>query len=254
MIVSESDKGWKILFHKAHALLAMDIGLNLDYRFWPIQKYWAAGMESIGEHDNDQPKWKDRNNLTESGAPLDYRQRTEVDLEQAKAVARSAKYKSSFIVLMVSAHFQKLYGESEEQDVQEFMKELGESRDEILHNLELKKNEVEQCYQFLRFCDDLSLALCQNDCENDKKTVEFEAITGDEKISLTQLANGEFQLEPWIFAKHELVFYAEYYSTTTDFYNEDKELKNDLDLLRPLEKKFVFKKKGHISIPFLPSV
>ncbi|PZX48385.1 DUF3891 family protein [Algoriphagus chordae] len=244
MIVSPINKGWKIIFHKAHALLAMDIGLKLDRSLWPLPKYWAAGMESIGEHDNDQPKWLERDNLTESGAPLDYRQRKEVDLEQAKAVANSAKYKSSFIVLMVAAHFQKLYGESKELKVQKFLEEMKEACDEILVNLNLEKKQVTQCYEFLRFCDDLSLALCQNDFENHKEAVQIEPIAGEEKISLSQLPNGEFLLDPWIFEEDEVVFNAECFTTTTDFYNEDAELKNDLDLLHPSEKKYLFKKRG----------
>lgn len=245
MIVSPIEKGWEIIFHKAHALLAMDIGLNLQSRFWPIQKYWAAGMESIGEHDNGQPKWKDRDNLTASGAPLDYRQRGEVDLKQAKAVSTSAKYKSSFIVLMVSTHFQKLYGKSKEPEVQKFLKASKKSYEEILLNLKLKKEEVSQCYEFLRFCDDLSLALCQNDFENVKEPVEIDAISSDKKIQLFRHQDGEFQIEPWIFEKDEIAFYMDYFTTNTNFYSKDEELKNDLDLLHPLEKIFVFKKKGH---------
>ena len=248
MTVSAITNRWEIIFHKAHALLAMNIGLNLQSRFWPIQKYWAAGMESIGEHDNDQPKWKDRNNLTASGAPRDYRQHGEVNLEQANAVVRSVKYKSSFIVLMVSAHFQKLYGKSEEPEVLKFLEGSKKSHEEILLHLRLKKEEVSQCYEFLRFCDDLSLALCQNDCDNAKEPVEIDPISGDEKIKLSKLPNGEFQLEPWVFEKDEIAFHIDYFTTNTNSYSKDEELKNDLDLLHPLEKGFVFKKQGHTSI------
>tara|TARA_R110002020_G_scaffold124669_5_gene281763 strand:- start:376 stop:1113 length:738 start_codon:yes stop_codon:yes gene_type:complete len=244
MIVSPINKGWKIIFHKAHALLAMDIGLKLNRALWPLPKYWAAGMESIGEHDNGQPKWKDRNNLTESGAPLDYRQRKEVDLDQAKAVARSAKYKSSFIVLMVCAHFQRLYGESKELTVQQFLEDMNTSCSKILVNLNLQKENVSQCYEFLRFCDDLSLALCQNDFENHKEPIQIEPIAGGEKFSLRKFPNGDFLIDPWIFEQDEVIFHAEYFTTTTDFYNKDEDLKNDLDLLHPSEKTFLFKKRG----------
>ena len=57
MIVSPLDKGWKIFFHKAHALLAMAIGMNLNSKIWPLPNYWAAGIESIGEHDNNWPEY-----------------------------------------------------------------------------------------------------------------------------------------------------------------------------------------------------
>ena len=243
MIVSPIDQGWKIIFHKAHALLAMDIGLKLDRKFWPIEKFWAAGMESIGEHDNDQPKWNERDNLTVSGAPLDYRQREQVDLKQAKAVVTSSKYKSSFIVLMVSAHFQKLYGESKELEVQRFLEELTKSYEEIILNMGLKKEEVAQCYEFLRFCDDLSLALCQNDFDSHKEPVQIRSIVDDRNITLNKLPTGEYQLQPWIFAEDEAVFHCEYFHTSKDFYNEDQELRSDLDFLHPKEMRFLFRRQ-----------
>ena len=146
MIVSPINKGWEIIFHKAHALLAMDIGLKLDTSLWPIPKYWAAGMESIGEHDNNQPLWHKRNNLTESGAPLDYRQREAVNLEQSK-------------------------------------------------------------------------------------------------VCLRQLTKGEFLIDPWPFSIDEVVFSTEYFTTSFNFYKEDQDLKNDLDLLHPSLKSFRFHKK-----------
>lgn len=221
----------------------MDIGLKLNREFWPIKKFWAAGMESIGEHDNDQPKWHERDNLSVSGAPLDYRQREKVDLNQARAVATSAKYKSSFIVLMVSVHFQKLYGESKELEVQKFLEELTETCEEIMINIDLNKEEVAQCYEFLRFCDDLSLALCQNDFEIHKDPTQIDSIVGDGKIILNKLPTGEFQLHPWIFDDDKEVFYCEYFQTNTDFYNEDQELRSDLNLLHPKEMKFLFRRK-----------
>ncbi|WPR73676.1 DUF3891 family protein [Algoriphagus sp. NG3] len=249
MIVTPIDKGWQIIFHKSHALLAMDIGLNLDPKLWPIKKYWAAGLSSIGEHDNNQPKWYQRENLTASGAPLDYRQREKVDLNQAKSVAKSAKYKSSFIVLMVSSHFQKLYKDDKELEVQKFLEKMSADCGVIITNLQLDKDQVAQCYEFLRFCDDLSLALCQNDFENHKDPVEIDAIEGEGKILLSQLPSGQFQLHPWVFNENELTFTVEYFTTSTDFYKEDEELKKDLDLLHPKEKKFTLKKKGQIALP-----
>lgn len=175
-----------------------------------------------------------------------------MDLDQANSVLQSVKYKSSFMVLMVSAHFQKLYGDSKELEVQKFLEHLNTSCDKIVQNQGLQKKEVAQCYQFLRFCDDLSLALCQNDFENHKEPAQIDPISGQEKISLAQLPNGEFELDPWLFDEEKKEFYVEYYTTDTDFYYEDEELRNDIDLLRPMEKKFVFKKKGHIAMPFLP--
>lgn len=110
-------------------------------------------------------------------------------------------------------------------------------------NIDLNKEEVAQCYEFLRFCDDLSLALCQNDFEIHKDPIQIDSIVGDGKIILNKVPTGEFQLHPWIFDDDKEVFYCEYFQTNTDFYNEDQELRSDLNLLHPKEMKFLFRRK-----------
>lgn len=241
MIVAPYEQGWEIYFHKAHALLAMDIGLAIDHRYWPVRKYLAAGLESIGEHDNAQPRWNKRDNLTETGAPLDYRDRHEVDLKQASAVVRSAQYKSSFMAIMVSLHCQNLYQDSIDEDVHRFLEEQRRLRDQYATHLALDGKVILQSYEFLRFCDDLSLALCQNEIAHPKEIL-IKSITGGEKIRLLTRDDGSFTLSPWIFFEEELIFPVEFYRTTKRSFSDDDELKEDIGLERPFRREFVFKK------------
>jgi hypothetical protein len=241
MIVTEIEKGWEIYFHKAHALLAMDIGLAIDHSFWPVRKYLAAGLESIGEHDNAQPRWNGRDNLTETGAPLDYRDRREVDIRQAQAVVQSAQYKSSFMAIMVSLHCHNLYQDSADEEVQDFLAKQRQLREQYAIHLDLDAPAIHQSYEFLRFCDDLSLAICQNDivCRGE---VTIDPITGDVKIHVRVREDGSFTLSPWIFFEEELVFPVEYYRTSKKFFAYDRELKEDVSLERPFRREFVFRK------------
>ena len=241
MIVAEFEKCWEIYFHKAHALLAMDIGLSIDHKFWPIRKYLAAGLESIGEHDNGQPRWHQRDNLTEKGTPLDYRERTEVDLKQAKSVVNQTQYKSSFVAIMVSLHCQNLYQESTDPDVQKFLAEQKNLRDQYMIHLGTDSQKILQSYQFLRFCDDLSLALCQKEFLQSKE-IPIKPITGKEQIILRTRDDGSFILSPWIFFEEQLVFPIEYYRTSKKFFSSDDELKKDIKLESPLSREFVFRK------------
>ncbi|WP_026968784.1 DUF3891 family protein [Algoriphagus terrigena] len=241
MIVAPVEPGWKIYFHKAHALLAMDIGLAIDHRYWPVRKYLAAGLGSIGEHDNAQPNWNGRDNLTEAGAPLDYRDRKEVNLKQASAVVRSAQYKSSFMAIMVSLHCQNLYRDSADKDVIEFLDKQRRLRNRYEVHLNLDSKAVLQSYEFLRFCDDLSLALCQDEISR-RDEIPIEPIIGDEKISLKAEKEGSFTLRPWIFFEDELVFPVEFFRTTKRFFGSDEELKQDIALDKPLVREFVFRK------------
>jgi len=241
MIVAPVEPGWEIYFHKAHALLAMDIGLAIDHRYWPVRKYLAAGLESIGEHDNAQPSWNGRDNLTEAGAPLDYRDRKEVDLKQAKAVVRSAQYKSSFMAIMVSLHCQNLYQNSTEAAVIEFLDKQRRLRSQYEAHLNLDSKAILQSYEFLRFCDDLSLTLCQNEFSPGDE-IPIAAIVGDEKIRLRTGKDGSFTLRPWVFFEDELVFPVEFFRTTKRVFASDEELKQDIALERPLVREFVFRK------------
>ena len=241
MIVAAYEQGWKIYFHKAHALLAMDIGLAIDHRHWPVRKYLAAGLESIGEHDNAQPNWNMSDNLTEEGAPLDYRDRRQVDLAQARAVVRSAQYKSSFMALMVSLHCQNLYQNEANEDVQQFLSEQRLLRNQYMTHLALDEEEILQSYEFLRFCDDLSLALCQNEIAAWGE-LTLEPITGDEKIRVRAGQAGSFTLSPWIFFEEELVFPVEYFRTSKKIFSSDQELKEDIGLEKPYRKEFIFRK------------
>ncbi|MEB2778510.1 DUF3891 family protein [Algoriphagus sp. D3-2-R+10] len=242
MIVRPFETGWEIYFHKAHALLAMDIGLAIDHYFWPVRKYLAAGLESIGEHDNDQPIWNKRDNLTEEGTPLDYRSRKKVDLDQAKSVVKSARYKSSFIAVMVSLHCQNLYRDSAESEVQAFLAEQQNMRTKYMDHLSITSEAIQQSYKFLRFCDDFSLALCQNELI-EKKEIVINPIKGSQKIQVRATDKGLFTMDPWIFYEEKLVFPIEYYRTSQKYFKNDKELKMHLDLERPCRREFIFTKE-----------
>ncbi|GAA0880834.1 hypothetical protein GCM10009119_38040 [Algoriphagus jejuensis] len=241
MIVRSFEEVWEIYFHKAHALLAMDIGLSIDHRYWPHRKYLAAGLESIGEHDNGQPRWNGKDNLTEAGAPLDYRARKQVDLRQAMSVINSAQYKSSFMAIMVSLHCDRLYNESDESAVLDFLAAQSRLREQYLRHLDLDAETVDQCYEFLRFCDDLSLALCQDEMSVQQEK-DLKPIIGERKIRCGVREDGSFMLNPWLFYEDELIFPIEYYRTTKKVFADDEELKQDIVLEKPLRKMFVFRK------------
>ncbi|WP_339750833.1 DUF3891 family protein [Algoriphagus aquimarinus] len=193
----------------------------------------------MGEHDNGQPRWNASDNLNSLGAPLDYRDRKEVDLEQAQSVVRSAQYKSSFIAIMVSMHCHKLYSDSQDAKVQSFLSEQATMREGYMKLNSLSSKVISQCYQFLRFCDDLSLALCQDESCN-KKVVSIDPILGEEEVKLSRNDDGSYSLDPWIFYEDKLIFPIEYFQTSKKIYKDDEDLKKDIDILRPYRSEFVF--------------
>ncbi len=74
------------IFSSGSCALAYKIGMNLQSKFWPLPIFRLDGLAAITDHDNGQPDWHKNNNLTDSGAPLDYRQLKITALKETKDI------------------------------------------------------------------------------------------------------------------------------------------------------------------------
>lgn len=242
MIVKSDTRGWQIYFHRAHALLAMKIAMALDNTLWPLPAYWADGLSSITEHDDGQQEWSGKDHLTEAGAPLDYRNKKTIDLQQAEKAINDAKYKSSFMALMISIHCSDLHKNFSNKNVNSFLKTQNKFRNEIINHLKLKKTEVNQCYEFLRWCDELSLILCQDDVLTNSRSVEVGKLGKHGSVTIKK-ENGHLILDPWCFKTEDLEINIEKFITSRLEFNSDNDLKTDLNLAKPETETFVFAKR-----------
>lgn len=242
MIVTKNSRGWNIFFHRAHALLAYKIGMNLKSKFWPLPIFRLDGLAAITDHDNGQPGWHRNDNLTDSGAPLDYRQRKIPALKETKDLIERCLYKSSFMTLMVSMHCTSLYKDQEEKQVKDFLNEQKKLQKVIRENLQLNEEDLKASYLVLRFCDELSLTLCQGDVPKNERKIQLEPLPGLAENYLLQDQNGVLRLETWIFEKSEVQLTGEYYQTKKLSYKSDKELIDELPLGQPKYLTFNFQK------------
>ncbi|MGH2415309.1 MAG: DUF3891 family protein, partial [Microcystaceae cyanobacterium] len=68
MIANLTVDGWEVIYHRAHALLAAQIGGHWRSSDAPERLYET--LAAISHHDDLEKEWEG-NELTEAGAPLD---------------------------------------------------------------------------------------------------------------------------------------------------------------------------------------
>lgn len=242
MIVTKNLKGWNIFFHRAHALLAFKIGMNIKESFWPIPRFRLDGLSAITVHDDGQPDWNKKDNLTKAGAPLDYRQRSVMAIKEVNLMINRSLYKSAFMTLMISMHCRSIYKDQKGKEIEKFMVEQEALCMSILKHLAIDITDAEGCYQVVRFCDELSLMLCQGDVPTQGRKIQLEPLPGIDENFIKKDDEGILRLNEWCFDTPEFAISAEYYTTKKLSYDSDQELIAELSLGNPNFTKFEFKK------------
>ena len=217
MIVTKNLEGWNIFFHMTHALLAFKIGMNI------------------------KEKWNKRDNLTQAGAPKDYRQPSPMAFNEVKLLMSSCLHKSAFMSLMVSIHCRSIYKDKKGKKIGKFISDQEALCDSIIKHLEITSDQAEASYQILRFCDELSLMLCQDDVPKESRKIQLEPIPGIDENFIRKDVNGYLRLDHWCFNPSEFTLFSEYYQTKKLSYNSDNELISELTLGKPNFINFEFK-------------
>ncbi len=246
MIVRKEAEGWLLYFHRAHALLSLKIANKINKEHWALPDYWVEGMTSIVSHDDGQHEWNAKNHLDKLGAPLDYRDESvdaDLDMTQPSRVVNNAKYRSSFVALMISLHCHNLYKIRSDKQAVDYLQKQTQMRKNIVKHLSLKKKDVDACYQFLRWCDELSLMLCQNDVLTDNRKNEIGQLPKLGAISICKNEEETFVLTPWCFIEDSFELTVEYFETDKLIFKNDKELIENIDLSKPKHRSFLFAKQ-----------
>ena len=156
MIVNNTNKGWEIIFQRAHGLLAAEIA-----QYWQVgerPKKWMETLAAICEHDDSQQTWHDTHHLTEHGTPQDFTLQPP-DFTQAKRVTEAAKLKSSWVALLISKHISRLYGECSgiNETWKAFLDEQARFRDEMLKISNINSEVLDKAYKLMYWCDRAAL-------------------------------------------------------------------------------------------------
>lgn len=202
MIVNLIEDGWEVTYHRAHALLASQLGGHWQRKDAPERLYET--LAAISHHDDLEREWQG-NQLTPAGAPLDFTLDPESSIDKLEEHINSSRYRGRWVTLLTSKHIcfltQDKQGESPEWD--RFFKQQQKLQEEYSKQLEIDTAEVERAYQFMRWCDRLSLILAQKQIPAMGRALEITSGIDGQRYDIRQLENECVTVEPWPFEEEK---------------------------------------------------
>lgn len=198
MIVNLVEKGWIIIYHRAHALLAAQIAGHWCRKDAPERLYET--IAAISHHDDLEQEWKE-DQLTTAGAPLDFTLDRESSIAQLNDHVQKAHYRGRWVTLLTSKHlhFLNQANRGQSKDWDEFLAQQEKLQARLTQELELKPAAVERAYQFMRWCDRLSLILAQQKIPMAGRALEITHDLDDQLYTVRQLEDGCLTVNPWPF-------------------------------------------------------
>lgn len=202
MIVNLVNNGWEIIYHRAHALLAAQLAGHWRKSDSPERLYET--IAAISHHDDLEREWEG-NELTEAGAPLDFTLSRDDSVEPLREHLTNARYRGRWVTLLISKHIcflsQDRWGTTKEWD--DFLNEQVNNQEEWRQALGIEKDEAERAYQFMRWCDRLSLILAQQQIPDAGRALEITSGIDEQRYDVRQLSDGKLTVEPWPFEEDE---------------------------------------------------
>lgn len=202
MITNLLENGWEVIYHRAHALLAAQIAGHWRKSDSPERLYET--IAAISHHDDLEREWEGEQ-VTEAGAPLDFTLDSESSIEKLKHLLEDARYRGRWVTLLTSKHISFLQqgqkGKSPEWD--QFLEEQEQNQKQWIKELGMKPTEVERAYQFMRWCDRLSLILAQRKIPMAGRAIEITSGIDGQRYDLRELQDGKLTVEPWCFEDKE---------------------------------------------------
>lgn len=198
MIVNLLENGWEVIYHRAHALLAAQIAGHWRRTNSPVRLYET--IAAISHHDDLEREWEG-NQLTPAGAPMDFTLDPESSIDKLRGLIDSARYRGRWVTLLTSKHIsylsQSKWGSSPEWD--DFLQEQAQNQERWRQELGIDKDEAERAYQFMLWCDRLSLILAQKQIPDDHRALEITSGIDGQRYDVRQLPDEKLTVEPWTF-------------------------------------------------------
>lgn len=228
MIVNQHEKGWVVIYHRAHALLAAQLAGHWQRKNSPVRLYET--IAAISHHDDLEKEWEGKQ-LTPAGTPLDFTLDQSTSLDKLRQLTQNALYRGRWVALLISKHMSFLNegkrGESAEMD--EFLDEQLEHQERWRKELKLTKPEVESAYAFMQMFDRLSLILCQQHLPVGERALEIAKGPEGKRYDVVQLKDGKVTVKPWPFEEEPFTVNVE------ACYLEQVTFKDDAELAQALK-------------------
>jgi hypothetical protein len=225
MICNRTDKGWQIIYQRAHALLAAKLVTYCRRQWRPIR--WAETLNAVGQHDNGWQEWESGSRLKPNGEPRSFRETPiEETAAQAKRALTRAWHQSLWAALMVSRHIETLYAELNGQleELDALVEAQAECRREWRANLGVDEAEEHQAYGILRFGDALSLMLCERRLETTEEPVEIGEGPNGLLFRVWMPSKGQVSLEPWPYTRHKFLVSVDSYDLDAVQFESEQDL------------------------------
>jgi hypothetical protein len=201
MIANLHEKGWEVIYHRAHALLAAQIAGHWHPQKRPLR--WLETIAAISHHDDLEKEWEG-NHLTEAGAPLDFTLAKETDVSKLQQLAHNAQYRGRWVAMMISMHMSFLNegkrGESPELD--KFLDEQLQNQQKWRQELNITKDEAAEAYEFFQWCDRLSLILCNRSLPVGERALEIATLPDGTRYDVIETSDG-VTVKPWPFLEEK---------------------------------------------------
>ncbi len=223
MIVKPTQTGWQFIHQQAHGLLAIQLALHWKPEKRPVR--WAETLVALSEHDDGQDAWEGRNHLTETGAPLGFRVAS-YSVEQVKNMIQIGLEKSRWNALMLSMHTTFLYEEKRGEDpaLNEFLDQQKTNQSKWRKQYGATVAEARYAYDFLQWCDALSLVLCRDLLQIEERRLEVSKGPDGTPYYIFQRQDGTVGLDPWPFDRKQFEVHIEAFQLTQLAFEDDKEL------------------------------
>lgn len=199
MITNLTQDGWQVIYHRAHALLAAQLAGQWKKSDSPERLYET--ITAISHHDDLEKEWEG-NELTDAGAPLDFTLSSGSSSPKPleKHIAE-ALYRGRWVAYLTSKHVSFIakdhWGDSQEWD--NFLTEQAQKQEEWRQALGITKENGDRSYEFMQWCDRLSLILAQKQIPEEGRALEITSGIDNQRYDLRQLENGYLVVEPWPF-------------------------------------------------------
>ena len=228
MIVKPTQTGWQFIRQQAHGLLAMQLALHWKPEKRPVR--WAETLVALSEHEDGQNGWEGRNHLSETGAPIGFSE-VGYSVDQVKNMIRIGLEKSRWNALMLSMHTTFLYEEKRGEDpaLDEFLDQQKANQANWRKQYKATVAETRYAYEFLQWCDALSLVLCRDLLQIEERRLEISKGPDGTPYYIFQRKDSTVGIDPWPFESDQFDVHIETFQLNQLAFENDKELYNALN-------------------------
>ena len=239
MIVNMKQDGWEIIYHRAHALLAAQIANHWNQADSPQRI--TDTIAAISHHDDLEKEWE-KDCLTEAGMPKDFTKEGQTSVEQLNQHIEEALYRGRWVALLTSMHTCFLNQGSNDEDIIQFVEGQRELQKTWREELGIDEAEAQSSYQFMKWCDRLSLILCQNQIPSSNRKLEINDSPNGEKNYIVETDDNSLTVTPWCFKEDEIKVYVETSHLSQVVFKDNDEIFQALHKAPRTYREWIFKK------------